>query len=190
MTSTRRFRATDLLDFNNVNLDVLTETYNIQFYLGYLSRWPDLFTTVTSGATASNNGRGGKIMGYIMGKCEGRGLEWHGHVTAVTVAPEYRRLGLARSLMASLEQGCADQYDAYFVDLFVRSSNSLAIDMYSKMNYVVYRRVVEYYSHPDGSPDEDAFDMRRPLPRDKLLESIKGHGEHNRIAAEDFPTYR
>ena len=36
---------------------------------------------------------GGDLMGYIMGKCEGVGENWHGHVTAVTVGPEYRRLG-------------------------------------------------------------------------------------------------
>ncbi len=31
----------------------------------------------------------------VIGKAEGEGEEWHGHVTAVTVAPEYRRQGLA-----------------------------------------------------------------------------------------------
>ena len=31
----------------------------------------------------------------VMGKAEGRDRELHGHVTAITVAPEYRRLGLA-----------------------------------------------------------------------------------------------
>ena len=41
---------------------------------------------------------------------------------------------------------------AYFVDLFVRVSNKVAIDMYEKLGYVVYRRVLEYYSG-----DEDAF---------------------------------
>jgi N-terminal acetyltransferase B complex catalytic subunit len=41
-----------------------------------------------------------------MGKAEGsvEREQWHGHVTAVTVAPEYRKLGLARELMTSLEQ--------------------------------------------------------------------------------------
>lgn len=41
-----------------------------------------------------------------MGKAEGKvELEqWHGHVTAVTVAPQYRRLGLAATLMAGLEE--------------------------------------------------------------------------------------
>ena len=41
-----------------------------------------------------------------MGKAEGsvQQEEWHGHVTAVTVAPEYRRLGLAARLMSNLEE--------------------------------------------------------------------------------------
>ena len=33
------------------------------------------------------------LMGYVMGKCEGVGENWHGHVTAVSVGPDYRRLG-------------------------------------------------------------------------------------------------
>jgi len=39
-----------------------------------------------------------------MGKAEGSGELWHGHVTALTVAPEYRRLGLAGKLMTNLEE--------------------------------------------------------------------------------------
>ena len=38
-----------------------------------------------------------------MGKSEGHASNWHGHVTAVTVAPEYRRMGIAKELMKSLE---------------------------------------------------------------------------------------
>lgn len=30
--------------------------------------------------------------------------EWHGHVTALSVAPEFRRLGLAAKLMEMLEE--------------------------------------------------------------------------------------
>jgi ribosomal protein S18 acetylase RimI-like enzyme len=40
----------------------------------------------------------------VLGKAEGRAEDWHGHVSAVTVAPQYRRLGLARRLMAELER--------------------------------------------------------------------------------------
>ncbi|KAJ8308155.1 hypothetical protein KUTeg_013029 [Tegillarca granosa] len=33
-------------------------------------------------------------------------------------------------------------------------SNKVAVDMYNKLGYAVYRRVIEYYS---GDVDEDAF---------------------------------
>lgn len=124
----------------------------------------------------------------VMGKTEGREEDWHGHVTAVTVAPEYRRLKLAKKMMRTLEEVSQNQYNAYFVDLFVRSSNHLAINMYKSFGYVVYRRVVGYYTNYIG-PDEDAFDMRIPLRRDSEKLSIKGHGEDNTIKAEDFPNY-
>lgn len=39
----------------------------------------------------------------VMGKAEGHGENWHGHVTALTVSPDYRRLGLAAMLMKYLE---------------------------------------------------------------------------------------
>lgn len=38
-----------------------------------------------------------------MGKAEGHGEDWHGHVTALTVSPDHRRLGVAASLMEFLE---------------------------------------------------------------------------------------
>ena len=43
-----------------------------------------------------------------------------------------------------------------FVDLFVRVSNHVAVDMYKRLGYIVYRKVLEYYS---GDVDEDAFGM-------------------------------
>lgn len=39
-----------------------------------------------------------------MGKSEGEAHDWHGHVTVLTVAPAYRRLGLAKRLMDYLER--------------------------------------------------------------------------------------
>lgn len=93
-----------------------------------------------------------------MGKAEGRGTSWHGHVTAVTVAPNYRRLGLAKTMMDELERVTDAVYRGYFVDLFVRVSNDIAIRLYEGIGYSVYRRVVDYYnaSKPDEK-DEDAF---------------------------------
>lgn len=103
----------------------------------------------------------------MIGKAEGEGINWHGHVTAVSVAPEFRRIGLADRLMHILEEGSEKIYDGYFVDLFVRKSNTLAINMYTKFGYSVYRTVIGYYSG-----DEDALDMRKALPRDVEKKSI------------------
>lgn len=49
------------------------------------------------------------------------------------------------------------------MDLFVRVSNRVAINMYKRLGYIVYRTVLEYYS---GDPDEDAYDMRKACSRD------------------------
>lgn len=161
MTTLRPFRMDDLFRFNNINLDVLTETYNMPFYLQYISQWPEAFTVA--------EGPDGSLMGYMLGKAEGMGKLWHGHVSAVTVAPTYRRLGLARTLMEDLDKLSTDVYNAHFVDLFVRASNGLAISMYESFGYVKYRRVLGYYSGDDA---EDAWDMRKALPRDKNKESV------------------
>lgn len=93
----------------------------------------------------------------VMGKAEGKGTDWHGHVTALTVAPEFRRLQLARKLMNILETVSETVYNGYFVDLFVRISNQVAISMYERLGYKVYRQVIEYYQEGPGGPAEDAL---------------------------------
>jgi N-terminal acetyltransferase B complex catalytic subunit len=45
-----------------------------------------------------------------------------------------------------------DRYRAYFVDLYVRVSNSVAVGMYKKFGYIPYRQVIGYYSG-----EEDAY---------------------------------
>lgn len=42
------------------------------------------------------------------------------------------------------------------MDLFVRVSNVVAINMYKNLGYIVYRTVLEYYS---GDPDENAYGL-------------------------------
>ena len=85
MSTLRQFTCDDLFRFNGINLDPLTEMYGLSFYLQYLARWPEYFMVAESPS--------GALMGYIMGKSEGQNENWHGHVTAVTVGPEHRRLG-------------------------------------------------------------------------------------------------
>jgi N-terminal acetyltransferase B complex catalytic subunit len=121
--------------------------YSLPYYMTYLARWSNLCVTAEGSPNSS-------VAGYIIGKAEGEKRNWHGHVTAVTVAPEYRRLGLAKYLMDYLERVSDEQYRGFFVDLYVRASNSVAIDMYKKLGYVAYRRVKLYYMG-----EEDAFGM-------------------------------
>ncbi|KAJ3377611.1 Nuclear import receptor [Entophlyctis sp. JEL0112] len=92
-----------------------------------------------------------------MGKAEGNNELWHGHVTALTVAPEYRRMNLAKKLMGVLETVSEKIYNTYFVDLFVRKSNSVAIGMYKGFGYSVYRTVLGYYHGAGGEGEEDAY---------------------------------
>lgn len=61
--------------------------YHLPFYLQYLARWPEYCMMAEGPSRAA--------MGYILGKVEGKGTGWHGHVTAVTVAPEFRYSMLA-----------------------------------------------------------------------------------------------
>ena len=115
-------------------------------------------------------------------------LPWHGHITVLTIAPQYRRLGYARLLTQQLERAC-NQANAWFVDLYVRASNEAAITMYRNMGYSVFRRVVDYYSDdPTGKnmgKSEDAFDMRKPLDRDKTRKHVRENGEEHRVTADD-----
>ena len=111
-------------------------------------------------------------MGYIMGKSEARHnnpLDWHGHVTAISVGDEFRRIGVAARLMKYLED-VSESKKCYFVDLFVRISNTVAVGMYKAFGYVVFRTIEGYYT---GPPDEDAYDMRKALSRDKNKRSEK-----------------
>lgn len=69
--------------------------------------------------------------------------------------------------MDYLEEVTIKRHNGWFVDLFVRPSNVVAINMYKGLGYVVYRRVLGYYSGSGDKDTEDAFDMRKSMPRDK-----------------------
>ncbi|CDF90814.1 probable N-terminal acetyltransferase B complex catalytic subunit NAT3 [Zygosaccharomyces bailii ISA1307] len=185
MTSLQPFEATDLFALNNVNLDALTENFPLEFYFEYLILWPELFF---------KSWEQNVVSGYMMAKTEGKAHEWHSHITAVTVAPEFRRISLASRLCHTLE-AITDRspHQVNFIDLFVKCNNVLAISLYEKLGYSVYRRVVGYYnSSEDGYPetlktindDKDAFDMRKAMSRDKGR-SISADGRRHRCYPHD-----
>ena len=61
--------------------------------------------------------------------------------------------------------------------------------LFASSSYSTYRRVLSYYSDdPTGrsSTGEDAFDMRKPLKRDKKKKYIRENGEDFRITPEEM----
>jgi N-terminal acetyltransferase B complex catalytic subunit len=106
-------------------------------------------------------------------------LPWHGHITALSISPLARRLGHASKLTEALERSC-DTREAWFIDLFVREENIAAQKLYESLGYSVYRRVVKYYND-----DMDAFDMRKPLSRDKKKQTIRDGGKDIHVEPSD-----
>ncbi|KAM5510014.1 acetyltransferase [Fusarium oxysporum f. sp. phaseoli] len=187
MASIRPLTAIDLFDFSACNLDPFTETFDVAYYLEYLSRWPHLCRVLDGGHRC--------IAGYVLAKVELSSrpppvlpydprtnpdpnyLPWHGHITALAITRQARRLGHAMRLSRVVEQGC-DAENAWFVDLFVKDSNRPAQALYQKMGYSIFRRVVGYYSA--GS---DAFDMRKSLSRDTDSRHVREDGGNYKVEA-------
>ena len=78
----------------------------------------------------------------------------------------------------------SEDHKGFFVDLFVRASNNVAIDMYRKLGYDIYRTVNKYYSSSLDHSGEDAYgkfwtytDMRKSLSRDPTKETSKPSGK-------------
>ena len=110
----------------------------------------------------------------VIGKAEGSHTDWHGHVSAISVAPEFRRLSLARKMMDVLEDISDRVYGGFFVDLFVRMSNKVAVEMYEGMGYSVYRRIEKHYGGSfNGTDDEDAYGE---LCQEKGCEDVELNG--------------
>ena len=70
----------------------------------------------------------------------------------------------------------------------MRAGNQSAVNLYKGMGYSVFRVVVDYYNDnpTGGGAGEDAFDMRKPLKRDKKKEHVRENGENFRVEPEDL----
>ncbi|XP_064547646.1 N-alpha-acetyltransferase 20 [Drosophila montana] len=162
MTALREFTFDDLFKFNRIVLDPLTEVYSISFFMAKILEFPMLAKV----AVAPN----GKLVGFILGSRvikdelvgDGKDLDLissHGHVSALSIDHEFRRLGLGSLLMERLHTSLDQQRD-WYVFLFVRSKNQGAIRFYQLLGYVKYRWLPHFYG------DDSGYEMRLPLPRD------------------------
>lgn len=83
------------------------------------------------------------------------------HILNVAVAPEHRRKGIARILMAECEKR-AHQANAALMTLEVRRSNQAALDLYREFDYRAVGVRPNYYV----DEGEDAIVMVKELKRE------------------------
>ncbi|KAI5180457.1 N-terminal acetyltransferase B complex catalytic subunit [Nematocida sp. AWRm80] len=144
----KEFECSDLLDLNMVNLDGVTTTFSLNFYLDYFYKYNciGVYSDIP--------------LGYIFGS---HGVykdttEKYSHITALSISPLTRRYSLGCTLMNIFEID-AEVNKSVFIDLFVRVSNLVAIQFYKRNNYATHNIIENYYS----DPVEDALDMRKYL---------------------------
>jgi len=86
-----------------------------------------------------------EMMAFVVGMVEPDNT---GHVVALGVAPEHRRLGLGRRLMYEVEHGFLVR-GVSTVRLEVRTSNAAAQSLYLNLGYKIVRRMPRYYTSGD-----------------------------------------
>ena len=71
----------------------------MDFYLTYMCKWPDMFF--------AEEAPNGSVVGIGVGKVEGdkthEKQDWRGHVSVLTIAPEYRHIGFSLKFMKFIE---------------------------------------------------------------------------------------
>lgn len=102
-----------------------------------------------------------KVVGYVLAKMEedpADGIH-HGHITSLSVMRTHRRLGIAEKLMRNSQRAMAEVFNAEYVSLHVRVSNSAALHLYrDTLGFTVEKTESKYYA--DG---EDAYAMKMDL---------------------------
>lgn len=141
------------------NLTNLPENYFLKYYLYHALTWPQLsFVAVVRGGKLTEYP---KVVGYVLAKMEEDppdGVQ-HGHITSLSVMRTHRRLGIAERLMRMSQRAMGEVYNADYVSLHVRMSNTAALHLYrDTLGFEVEKIENKYYA--DG---EDAYAMRMDL---------------------------
>jgi ribosomal-protein-alanine N-acetyltransferase len=115
--------------------------------------FPEEVVSSLLGQAATFVAEDGEIAGFVMGFLEGG---W-GKVVTLDVLPEKRGCGVARRLVAALEEDLASR-GAGAVGLEVAVDNLGAIGLYSRLGYRKAARLQSYYG-----PGKDALLMTKEL---------------------------
>ena len=94
------------------------------------------------------------VVAFVLGARRGRR---EGHVITLDVAPEARRHGVGRHLLARLEERFHAQ-GVRRVRLEVAVDNAVAIAFYERQSYETVGRIADYYG-----PGLDAWEMEKAL---------------------------
>ena len=156
MFQVREASLDDLPQVMMINRLCLPENYTYFFFESILRNYPRTFLIAEVD---------GKIAGYVMCRVE-RGfskfdrlsLKKLGHVISIAVLPEYRRKGIAKTLLSSALKALKEHYGCEEAYLEVRISNSPALALYQKLGFTIVKVSRRYYI--DG---EDAYVMARKL---------------------------
>jgi [ribosomal protein S18]-alanine N-acetyltransferase len=101
----------------------------------------------------------GEIVGFVIAHIESVASEWRAYVVTLDVAPDCRRMGLARRLMEEAEAG-AVAAGVQWIQLHVFAGNDAAIHFYERLGYERIRVRRGYY----GSAGLDAIVYGKELP--------------------------
>ena len=88
---------------------------------------------------------GGRMAGFVIGVVE---IDRTGHVVVLGVAPEHRRRGIGRGLMARLEAMFLER-DVRLIHLEVRTTNDGARALYEGLGFAIAGRRLAYYTNGD-----------------------------------------
>lgn len=144
----RRCTINDLEGVIEVNEKELPEDYPYFFYKSILDDYPESFLVACNSH--------GNILGYIMWRVEKLPSKYNleftnkGHLVSIAVLKDYRKLGIAKSLLKK----SMNEIIKYNIDEFVlevRVSNYPAINLYKKFGFKTHSIKRNYYRDQENA---------------------------------------
>ncbi len=147
----RRFnQETDIDEVQQVNSVCLPENYPKFFFLEIADKFPEGFNVAEIDEDL------GEIIGYEMTRIErglsnfGFGICKKGHIISIAVLDKYRRLQIAKKLMAAAHDALRLRA-VREVYLEVRESNQAAVNLYQKLGYHQHKISRHYYTDGESA---------------------------------------
>jgi ribosomal protein S18 acetylase RimI-like enzyme len=182
----RRATFGDLFDMQNCNLSCLPENYQMKYYMFHNLSWHQFLHVAQDYP--------GHTVGYVLAKMEDDKENAqkedekipHGHITSLAVLRTHRKLRLANHLMNQAQREMQDTFNAAFVSLHVRKSNTNAKHLYQKtLGFEIHDIEAKYYAD-----DEDALDMRKFFGNEAAKKAMKKRERKKEKKKQQVPVKR